>query len=51
MSDLDIKSKIEKILSDILSDKHDCKITVKFNETKGQDIDGDYDTTEFIDKE
>ncbi len=26
----DLKSKIEKILSDILSDKHECRVTLKF---------------------
>lgn len=26
----DLKSKIEKILSDILSDKYECKVTLKF---------------------
>lgn len=27
---VDLKTKIEHILSDILSDKHGCKVTVKF---------------------
>ena len=27
---MDLKSKIEKILSEILSDKHDAKITLRF---------------------
>lgn len=27
---MNLKEKIEKILSDILSDKHDCKVTLKF---------------------
>lgn len=26
----DVKSKIEKILSDILSDKYECKVTLSF---------------------
>lgn len=29
----DLKSKIEKVLSEILSDKYECKVTLKF-ETK-----------------
>lgn len=27
---MDLKEKIEKLLSEILSDKYDCKITLKF---------------------
>lgn len=27
---MDIKTKIEKILSEILSDKHECKVTLRF---------------------
>ena len=27
---MDLKTKIEKILSEILSDKHDCKVTLRF---------------------
>lgn len=27
---MDLKSKIEKILSEILSDKHECKVTLHF---------------------
>lgn len=27
---MDLKSKIEKLLSEILSDQHDCKITLRF---------------------
>lgn len=30
VSDEEIKTKIERILSDILSDKHEAKITIKF---------------------
>lgn len=26
----DLKSRIEKVLSEILSDKHGCKITIRF---------------------
>lgn len=26
----DLKGRIEKILSEILSDKHECKVTIKF---------------------
>ena len=32
----EIKSKIERILSDILSDKHEAKITIKFS--KSEDV-------------
>jgi hypothetical protein len=27
---MDLKTKIEKILSEILSDKHECKVTLHF---------------------
>lgn len=27
---MDLKSRIEKILSEILSDKHECKVTLRF---------------------
>lgn len=27
---MDLKTKIEKILSEILSDKHECKVTLRF---------------------
>lgn len=27
---MDLKSKIEKLLSEILSDKHECKVTLRF---------------------
>ena len=27
---MDLKSKIEKLLSEILSDQHDCKVVLKF---------------------
>lgn len=27
---MDLKERIEKVLSEILSDKHDCKITIRF---------------------
>lgn len=27
---MDLKTKIEKILSEILSEKHDCNVTLKF---------------------
>lgn len=30
MENQDLKSRIEKILSEILSDKHECKVTLKF---------------------
>lgn len=34
MSNQDIKARIEEILSDILSDKHEAKITIKFVDKK-----------------
>ena len=27
---MDLKTKIEKILSEILSDKHECKVSLRF---------------------
>lgn len=33
---MDLKSKIEKLLSEILSDKHECKVTIHF-EKKGKE--------------
>lgn len=33
---MDLKSKIEKVLSEILSDKYECKVTLHF-EKKGQE--------------
>ena len=27
---MDLKTKIEKILSEILSDRHECKVTLRF---------------------
>lgn len=27
---MDLKERIEKLLSDILSDKYDCKVTLRF---------------------
>ena len=28
---MDLKERIEKVLSEILSDKHECKVTLKFD--------------------
>lgn len=36
VSEQEIKSRIERILSDILSDKYDAKITIKFS--KSEDV-------------
>ncbi len=33
---MDLKSKIEKILSEILSDKHECKVTLRFEKEEKQ---------------
>lgn len=30
MKETDLKTKIEKVLSEILSDKHECKVTLRF---------------------
>lgn len=30
-----LKERIEKALSNILSDRHECKVTVRFKKTKG----------------
>lgn len=47
VSKIDIKSKIETILSEILSDKHDAHIRIKFGHS-GEDYNGDYDTPRTI---
>lgn len=47
MSGLDIKSKIERALSDIFSDKYDAKITIKFVKENKH---GDSNTSRIIDK-
>lgn len=31
---MDLKTKIENLLSEILSDKHECKVTLKFEKAK-----------------
>jgi ribosomal protein S17E len=31
---MDLKERIEKLLSEILSDKYECKITLKFEKEK-----------------
>lgn len=31
---MSLKEKIEKLLSEILSDKYDCKITIKFEKVQ-----------------
>jgi len=47
VSDKDIKAKIEQILSDILSDKHELKIKIKF-EKKEVEGNGDYNSSRSI---
>ena len=47
VSKIDIKSRIETVLSDILSDKHDARIRIKFGHAR-EDYDGDYDTPRII---
>lgn len=51
MSKEDIKSRIEIILSDILSAKHDAKITIKFVELKEKNVNGNCNTSRNIGKE
>lgn len=34
----DLKNRIERILSEILSDKHDCKVTLKFEPANRKEI-------------
>lgn len=31
---MDLKTKIENLLSEILSDKHECKVVLKFEKAK-----------------
>ena len=31
---MDLKTKIEKLLSEILSDKYECKVTLRFEKEK-----------------
>jgi hypothetical protein len=31
---MDLKEKIERVLSEILSDKYECKVTLRFEERK-----------------
>ena len=33
-----VKEKIEKLLSEILSDKYECKVTLKFEKRTGKKI-------------
>jgi ribosomal protein S17E len=33
---MDLKTKIEKVLSEILSDKHECKVTLRFETNTNQ---------------
>ena len=45
MSDKDIKTRIEEILSDILSDKYEAEIKIKFVGKKEITVNGDIDTS------
>lgn len=51
MSKEDIKSRIEMILSDILSAKYDAKITIKFVELKEKNVNGNRNTSRNIGEE
>ena len=33
---MDLKSRIEKILSEILSEKHECKVTLRFEKKESE---------------
>lgn len=50
MSKTDIKARIERILSDILSDKYNAKITVRFRDLKEHKSYGNNDTSGVIGK-
>ena len=49
MSDKDIKIKIEQILSDILSDKYEMEIKIKFEKSE-EENDGNSDSSRDITK-
>ena len=50
VSEREIKSRIERILSDILSDKHEAKITIKFS--KSEDVNnGNHDSSRHFKKQ
>lgn len=51
MSNRDIVCKIETILSDILSKKHDAKITIKFVKSREKIQNGNGNTSRDIRKE
>ena len=51
VSNQDIKARIETIVSDILSRKHDAKITIKFVEQKEQSTNGNNDSSGDFQKE
>lgn len=34
---MDLKEKIEKVLSEILSDKYECKVTLRFEKKRQED--------------
>ena len=36
---MDLKKRIEKVLSDILSDKYECKVTLRFEKAGDDDAD------------
>ena len=50
MSEKDIKQKVERVLSDILSDKHDAVVTIQFTKKKERARNGDKNTSRTIDK-
>lgn len=51
VSSQDIKARIETIVSDILSRKHDAKITIKFVEQKEQNTNGNNNSSGDFQKE
>lgn len=51
VSNKDIKARIETILSDILSKKHEAKITIKFVNSKEKKVNGNDSASGNIGKE
>lgn len=51
VSSQDIKARIETIVSDILSRKHDAKITIKFVEREEQSTNGNNNSSGDFQKE
>lgn len=50
MSEKDIKQKVERVLSDILSDKHDAVINIQFTKKKERVRNGNNNSSRTINK-